>query len=141
MLYLPEKVPYKIKKEKEMNNAVFIKNNSDHKRKRMNNQIKVFKLNEYEWWAGTSLLKTLRECIRQYGVTIEEIYDKSEFKIQNLDDGRVWWDGYQIDDGETEEDKFWLKRMCRVSFRRAIELSLRDGQDPEIPFPIACTEW
>jgi len=115
--------------------------------------IKVFRLNDYEWWATKGNLDDLINWYRENidnSETYEEMLD--EARECNLDTEGVWWETTNENDikllGENDEVRTKnpfafgsIKRIyggiCKyISFREAIKLDL----DFTEPYCIASTE-
>lgn len=98
----------------ELHEPIFIKRGKE--------KIKVFRINEYEWWAGESLETILPIYLQETGVSKEEAF----VEPYELDDHSMDSLIYHDDDGQTR------------TFREQLEKVLKDGVP--CPFAFAFTE-
>ncbi len=86
--------------------------------------IKVFRLDDYEWWAGESLAACIAEARAQAG---EDCYDGAEE------------DGYELTAEQMREYKFHDEDGTACSF--ACRLQELIDECTEFPVLFAATEW
>lgn len=105
-------------------------------------EMKVFLINDCEYWASPSLRQLARyliagtsESVKEFlSENVLEIVDADERYVCEIDEATQDFIGY----GETEEDLYWLEKFgVVVTFRRYIEFCVASGHDPNCPFPIA----
>jgi len=82
----------------------------------MRKKIKVFRLNEYEWWAGKDLKSVKKHYLEVTGVPPEEAFD----------------DPYELSDADMEEFKFHCDDY-ECSFKSQLTRMKRRG----VKFPSA----
>ena len=91
--------------------------------------MKVFRLNDYEWWAAETLEEAKEACLKQTGLDEDEAIDES-------------WEPYEIPDQDldtlTVTDDEGSERRT-VTFRQAIDELTGKGQ--EFPCLLACSIW
>lgn len=83
--------------------------------------IKVYKMNDYEWWASKL---SIEDTEAFYEKEIGEVNDLEDIEECDIDKEGMWW---ELEDGDSK----W------VTFREAIKLSREYIE----PFCIASTEW
>ncbi|EMO78586.1 hypothetical protein LEP1GSC126_0076 [Leptospira kirschneri str. 200801774] len=105
-------------------------------------EMKVFLINDCEYWAATSLRKIVRYFASEIEDTIREFISENVLEIVDIDERYVCEVDEATQDfmryGGTQEDRYWLEKSgAVVSFRRYIELCINVGHDPNGPIPIA----
>lgn len=98
--------------------------------------MKVYQLNEYEWWAGKSLFSALRAAMDHTGLDVDEIVDDPREMPKAMTDEQMAKVIFTDDGGLTgEEGK-------KVTFADALELMIKAGEGSDgNGFPFASTEW
>lgn len=97
-------------------------------------EIKVFKINDYDWYAATSLEEAIACSMEYSGLTLEEAYDKDVARECDPED---WmWDCEPSElGGLTEEEK----QKHKITFREFIQRCKDNGE--EFPCAVASTEY
>lgn len=94
-------------------------------------KVKVWRINDYEWWAAESFNELVGAYTRETGLTYEEAFEEPR-QITNEEMDRL---SYYVQDGE-----FKGVKEGNITFRQALGLMLDRGCGPE-PFCFAGTEW
>lgn len=82
-------------------------------------KVKIFRMNEYEWWFAPTLEEAIQEAARQTGLDREELVDEDYLEeLSDEDMDRL------IFVHEAEEDSSELK----VTFREELRSRTSDGQ-------------
>jgi hypothetical protein len=87
--------------------------------------MKVFMLNDYEWWAAESLEEAISACMMQCGLSREEAYDENSMG--------------ELPDSEMERLQFMDDDGVQRSFKEQLQFMIDDSY----PFPciFATTEF
>jgi hypothetical protein len=88
--------------------------------------LKIFQLNEYEWWTAETLEDALEVACEESGLSLEEVSDSpTELTDDELDKLKFFYDPYSKDE------------FC--TFRERFEYLSKNGKlEPGL---FACTEW
>lgn len=89
--------------------------------------VKVYKLDDYTWWAGYSLQQCIKDALDEFG----------DDCCQD-----AWEDAYELTDEQMQDERFVgdgsdAQRQCRTF---ATELQLRIDHGEQFPQLFACTE-
>lgn len=87
--------------------------------------MKVFMLNEYEWWAAETLEEAISACIEQEGISRNEAYDESYAR--------------ELSDEAMESTKFYDDDGNVFTFKERLEAMIEAGCS--FPCPFASTEF
>ncbi|WP_061232434.1 hypothetical protein [Leptospira noguchii] len=107
--------------------------------------MKVFLMDDYEYWAATSLRQLARYFAHETESTIREFITERISKIVDIDEYYVWEDEDAMINHRssytTEEDRYWLEKTgVVITFRKYIEHWINFGHDTNCPIPIACID-
>ena len=97
----------------------------EKRRKRMT-EVKIFRLNEYEWWAGESLEQVIEAACQQTGLPIDEVADEP------CELSREMLDGHTLVDAQG--------KVNSCSFSEGLQ-SLVETHRDSIPCLFATTDW
>ncbi len=96
-------------------------------------EIKVFRLNDYEWWAGLNLFRVARHYMKMTGLHRDEAFENP----YELGEKEMASEYVKDNDGE-----FTGYPGATMSFARALELRLEKGHGEDgKPFFFAGAEW
>ena len=92
---------------------------------RLKKQIKVFQLNDCDWWAGYDLESVKKAYVKETGMSLEEAFDDPrELTDEEMDTLKHWGD-----EGDNKEP---------ITFRQELDRMIESGF--EFPWFFASTE-
>ena len=91
--------------------------------------MKVYKLNDYDWWAGNTLEEVKKSYINETGVSKEEAFEEP-YEVSEADMNKLKF--YTTEHNDKGEE-------ITRTFREELDYIIKEGQ--KFPCAFACMDW